>query len=166
MNILVKPKQHLLTVVKIIICSLAIMLSLSAPAKIYKWVDENGKTHYSDKPFDDKSQLVEMKREPTNAEISKAKKRANALIQHQNKVLDMAEEDANQKQIADAKKEKDTAELINNCNAAKTEIRMLGRGFRSYTEDKDGKRHYLSDQEKTESITKLQKQVDQNCRDL
>jgi len=166
MNILIKQKHYLSTIAKLILCSLAIMLSPNSLAKVYKWIDENGKTHYSDKPFDDKSQVVEMKREPTNTEISEAKKRANAFIHHQNKVREIAEEDADQKKIVDAKKEKDTAELVHNCNAAKTEIRMLGRGFRSYTEDKMGKRHYLSDQEKEDKIAALQKQVQRNCNDL
>jgi hypothetical protein len=31
---------------------------LPLPAQVYKWVDENGKTHYSDKPDDEKSKLV------------------------------------------------------------------------------------------------------------
>ncbi|MET1256855.1 DUF4124 domain-containing protein [Aliikangiella maris] len=30
---------------------MAVMLTQNAMAKIYKWVDENGKVHYSDKPF-------------------------------------------------------------------------------------------------------------------
>jgi len=154
------------TINRILLFSLAISLSYSAVAKVYKWVDENGKVHYSDKPFDDKSQEIEMKAEPTDAELSKAKKRANNLIHHQNKVLEMAEEDANKKLIDDAKKEKEKRKLTKLCNSAKTEINLLGRGYRSYTENKDGKRHYLSDQEKTDKIAEIQQHVDKNCRDL
>lgn len=156
----------LATINRMLLVSLLICFSHSTVAKVYRWVDENGKVHYSDKPFDDKSQEVEMKPEPTSAELSKAKNRANNLMQHQNKILEMAEEDANKKLAADAKKEKEKNELFKLCNAAKTEVRMLGRGFRSYTENKDGKRHYLSDQEKIDKIAEIQQQVDKNCRDL
>jgi len=166
MSHLFNSPQNLSTFTKMFLVSLILITSIQVQAKVYKWIDENGKTHYSDKPFDEKSQVIKIKNQPSNPEISKAKKRAASLIDQQNKLVEIAQEDINEKKIADEKKEKTSAGLARICNDAKTEINMLGRGFRSYTEDKNGKRHYLSDKEKIENITALQKKIDLHCKNL
>lgn len=44
-----------------------LVMSNSANAEVYKWTDENGKVHYSDKPFDkDDAKLVELKYSEAN----------------------------------------------------------------------------------------------------
>jgi hypothetical protein len=132
-------------------------------AKVYKWVDENGKVHYSDQPVDGKGQPIKMKREPTPLEIAEAKKRASAIIEHKNRVQDMADEDRKLKIVATRREEKAENKLIENCEKARREIIKLGRGYRVYEEDSDGKRIFKSDQEKNTEISRLEKAIKENC---
>ena len=47
-----------------------LFLPILSQAQVYKWVDENGKVHYSDKPMNKNAVAVELK-EPTNMGIVK-----------------------------------------------------------------------------------------------
>ena len=142
---------------------LANLASFQCIAEVYKWVDENGKIHFSDKPFDEKSKAVKMKRQPTPEEIQQAKQRAARVIQHQRKVSEITSEEAQQEQQARMKREKKSAILNKECKMAQTEIIQLGRGYRSYTVNDKGEKYFLSDQEKNDMIAKMKELVKQHC---
>lgn len=139
------------------------LISLQCIAEVYKWVDENGKVHFSDKPFDEKSKAFKMKRQPTPEEIQQAKQRAAKVIQHQRKVSEINSEEAQEEQKARLKKEKQAARLSDECKVAQREIIQLGRGYRSYTVNDKGEKYYLSDQEKNDTIAKMQELIRLHC---
>lgn len=137
---------------------------LEVNAQVYKWVDENGKVHYSDKPVDKKSEAVKMKRQPTSQEINQAKRRASSLMRHKNKVLDIIEEEENDKQYAQQKSEKEQKERLRTCAYAKDEARTLAKGYRSYTIGDDGEKYFLSDAEKEAMIAKINQFIKKRCQ--
>jgi len=139
-------------------------ISTSSISAVYKWTDENGKVHYSDKPFDEKSKTVKMKRQRTNEEIIQAKERASSLLRHQNKIQEIADEEARDKKRDDQKKAKQQRKLTSLCQQAKREIRILSQGRVTYNTDENGKKHYLSDAEKNQQIAALQQQIKENCQ--
>lgn len=143
------------------------LLSFSAHTKVYKWTDENGKVHYSDKPIDEKSQQIKMKHGPTDAEILRAKQRASSLIQHQNKVQEIANEEARDKLITEEKKEKAHVNTMQACKEAKRLILAYSSGRPIYTRGKDGKKTYkgYTDDQKNQMIAQLQKSIKENCND-
>lgn len=144
--------------------SIHIMHSSATYSQVYKWIDENGKVHFSDKPISHKSKKIEIKDGPSKKQIDQAKARARSIIQHQKKVQDISNEEAeDRKDIAD-KLERKEAKRKKLCQQAEREIRILGRGGVTYTEDKTGKRHYLSDAEKNESIAALQSEMSKHCQ--
>jgi len=143
---------------------LSVIFSQNGVAEVYKWVDENGKVHYSDKPVDKKSEAVKMKKQPSELEMRQARERASSIIRHQQKVSEIVSEEARDKKQALYKKEKDETDLKKACQAAKNEIINLGRGYRSYTTDEKGNRHFLSDQEKNDTIEELKKSIAENCK--
>lgn len=155
---------QIIRLTKIFIFFLVLSLTLEANAKVYKWVDENGKIHYSDKPIDKKSEVVKMKRQPTSQEINQAKKRASTLIRHKNKVLDIIEEEESDKKHALQKSEKEQKKLHRACSQAKDEARRLARGFRSYTIGDDGEKYFLSDAEKEAMIEKINQFTKERCQ--
>lgn len=132
-------------------------------AEVYKWVDENGKIHFSDKPVDQESTEVKMKKQPTAAEILQAKRKASELINHHRKVSDNLEEEATDKQLAQEKEENRQTKRLSDCKDAKMEVRNLSRGYRSFILKENGERYFLSDKEKTEQIAKFEKAIAENC---
>ncbi len=138
-------------------------LFFSAPsfAKVYKWVDENGKTHFSDKPFDEKSEQVKMKREPTKEEIQQAKQRASKVIRHQQKVNEIYSDELETKKQNQQKQAKKAAEL---CKEAKKEMQYMNGKYVNYTTNEKGERYYLTDQEKNDLAAKLKEVIAKNCK--
>ena len=45
---------------KLLLISAFILLSTSVNAKIYKWIDENGSVHFSDKPYSQDAKEVKV----------------------------------------------------------------------------------------------------------
>ena len=157
MNIFLKLVQFFLIFFTLFFVSTKVI------SQVYKWVDENGKIHYSDKPFDEKSKKVEMKSGPTQQQIIEARKTASRIIKHKNKVSEIIEDEASDTRKSKAMLEQQESKRKRECAQAKYEVRMLGRGLRSYTQDKDGNKHFLSDKEKEDRIAKWQEFINQNC---
>lgn len=143
----------------------ALSLCHLVDAKVYKWVDENGKVHFSDRPVDDKSEVVKMESGPSKVRVDEAKRRAKAmknLNENQNeKLWHETEEKAKQEAKLEAGKEE-------NQKACKEARRLVlvysGRGV-IYVTDEDGKRKYLglTDEQKNEKLAKLEKQIREEC---
>lgn len=153
---------------KILLSAVIFLLTLTTQAKVYKWTDENGKVHYSDKPIDKKSEQIKMQRQPTDAEVLRARQRASSLIQHQNKFQSIADEDARDKQLVDQKSENKRVETMKACKEAKRLIMTYSSGRRIFTMDENGKKIYkgYTDDEKNQMIAELQKSVKENCNNL
>jgi len=164
-----KPMQNLNILFKslaiVIITSLSI-LSTDLQSEVYKWVDENGKVHYSDKPFDNKSKKVKIKSTPSKQQVEEAKSAASRLIKHKNKITEIMEEEQEDKRKHELKFEQNESKRKRECRQAKNEIRKLGRGYRSYTTNEKGERYFLSDKEKEDMIAKFSEFMQLNCSGL
>ncbi len=132
-------------------------------SEVYKWTDENGKTHYSDKPIDSKSQKLRMSRQPSNEEVSQAKERARSVVSHQRKVQEIANEEAEDRKQEEYKLDAKEKKRQAFCAKATRQIRLLGRGRATYFENKDGSRKYLSDKDKNKSIAEYQAEMKKRC---
>ncbi len=136
------------------------IFSIPCIAEVYKWVDENGKIHFSDKPFDDKSKAVKMKRQPTPEEIQQAKQRAAKVIQHQRKVNEIYSEETAEQQRVKAKRNKESAKI---CQEAKKEMKYMNGKYVNYTTNDKGERYYLTDDEKNALADKLKAAIAKHC---
>jgi len=115
------------------------MFSQTLLAKIYKRVDENGKTHYSDKPFD--------------GEFTTIKIKDNITPEHR-RVKNQFEseyEEAKQKREQQEKIRK----LNRACSQAQQNLKILQMQVRVFSEKKNGKREYISDKKRKQKIGKL-----------
>lgn len=150
---------------RIFISLITLIFTFTAQAEIYKWVDENGKVHYSDKPFDKNSKKIEVKREPTQAERLEAQKRASKMIRRQNKVHAINEQEARDKKVLAQKEEVNRKQRAQACAEAKRLILVYsGRGA-IYSTDKNGKKTYkgYTDEQKNQKIAQLQQGIKENC---
>jgi hypothetical protein len=123
------------------------MITSAASAGLYKWVDNDGNVHYSQKPPRNQ-QFKRLKAPPSGPENSKPLYNATT----QKKSGNVAEAEA-------AKNEKIRA---TNCKNAKSNLKsyQLARRIR----DKDGKVITLDDNERAKQIEKAKKDINQYCK--
>ena len=145
----------------LIVLLVSISFAPSSHAQVYKWTDKNGKVHYSDKPIGDKTEALKMKRKPSEKEIYQANKRAKSIIHHQQKLQEIARDDASDNKAINDKLEKEESARLAFCKNAQNEIRRSGR--RSYTRNDDGTHSYLSDAEKNKMIDEYKSEMVKRC---
>ena len=138
-------------------------LAPNSNAQVYKWTDKEGKVHYSDKPIDDKSKTLKMERKPNEKEIYQANKRARSIINHQQKLQEIAQDDANDNKIIADKAQIEERKRLAFCQSANRQIRRLGAGRTNYTNNEDGTRNYLSDENKNKMIDDYKSEMVKRC---
>ena len=131
----------------------------SANAKVYKWTDESGKVHYSDKPVDVKSEAIKIKNQPSDTDIKAAKQRASKMIDLHKKRTEIANEEMEDRRNLEAKAENDKLENKKACAEARRLILVYSGRGNVYREQANGKRKYLglTDEQKNEKFDKAEK---------
>ena len=156
------------------ICVMAIaVISLGA---IYKWVDEEGRVHYSDKPTDThKSKEVDIEPAPSPEKIEKAREQAEKLKQraHEKTVADQL---GKEKRLEE--KEKRLAQE-QQCLEARKQLAVLQElHLPAYRDEQgefhakwkydtyQGNREYLDDGMRASAIEQAREKVIANCKNL
>jgi len=133
-------------------------------AKIYKWTDDNGKTHFSDKPIDKNAKIVKERKKLSESYLNESRQQARKLISFQKRMeLSRNEENLSSK-IEKSEKKNKQRKLKALCAEIKRDIRLLGKGRPTYFENEKGKRVFLSDKEKNDSIEKNKAFIRDNCK--
>jgi len=70
---------------KLLFISLMVLLSVSAHAKIYKWIDKNGSVHFSDKPYSAEAKEVQVQGTGISVQKSEAVLRAEKAREEERK---------------------------------------------------------------------------------
>jgi hypothetical protein len=130
-------------------------------ADIYRWVDEHGRTVFSQSPPPSgHADKVKPPPPPPPDEVSAAEARQRSEIQ---RAFDSKED---QKQAAQDKTKKDAAaeQRAKNCATARQNLETLRNlGTRSVRMP-NGQLHNLSEQEKTAKIKEAEEQIAQYCK--
>ncbi len=145
---------------------LALISPLGA-AEISKWVDAQGRVHYSDQP---PPGVAVKKVEPPPPPIPTPKAVKDALKSSQKTVaekeLDYRKRKVDAEENAEkAKKSEAEAKLKqDNCSNAKASLRARQEGVRMFTVNEQGERVYPDDTERAQLIANAQKEVDSWCK--
>jgi vacuolar-type H+-ATPase subunit I/STV1 len=132
---------------------------------IYKWRDEQGRLHISDKPPPEK---YRNKQEQKQIKTTPSQSTQQPLTAQQRLSLQKRQLDAMLRREALARQEKQDsekrkAEKKRQCEyVRKQQLVLQSRGV-VYLEDKSGKRKYLNDEERVQEIEKLQQYLQQHC---
>lgn len=125
---------------RVVLVLLIIFSAASVEAQVYRWVDKDGKVHYSDKkPKDAASEELAIQSQASDPE---AAEKAMAELKAQNQGLDEA--DAQRKHDA-AKQAQAKQQREAQCKAAQSEVQLLTSVNRYYTIDHKGDRVYDDD---------------------
>ena len=146
----------------IIVSTLMLALfSLTAHAEIYKWTDENGKVHFSDKPVGEKAKALDIKVQKSNPSSAKTKderkQRAEGFLRARQEEREEAE-----KKIAEKKRLK--AKKIANCKKFKKEYKKTTEAGALYYKNKDGTRDWLEPKRRNKEEARLKAGIKKWCK--
>lgn len=151
---------------KKILLILLTLASASALAGLNKWVDADGKVHYSDQPPPANVKATVLRSlssatDPAAASSAPAAPKTIAereaeLRKAQQAKQEAADKAAREQAEADARKE--------SCIAARKNLGMLQEGMRMMEIDAQGQRYYLNDEQRQQRIAKAQQDVSTYCQ--
>lgn len=137
----------------------------AAEKEVFRWVDENGTVHYSDRPMDPRAQSTGITFQPTD----QARLRENELRQwEQDQKAEADQRDAEQQQPAEDAMEanrKAQEERIRQleCNAARERFETYTTAPRLYESLPGGERRYLTDDELDAARAQAESDVESWC---
>jgi len=142
----------------IIIITLLNAYSACACAEIYKWVDENGKINYGDKPIVNANEMEVDVTDKGNVKISDKREK------NRQKLLDAYNEDQVRENKEKEKSKKQKKKRQRDCARAQDYKRTYNRARSLYDLDKNGNRVTLTDKEREKSTAQLKKYIEKNCK--
>jgi hypothetical protein len=134
-----------------------------AHAGVYKWIDEDGKVHYTDSPMATQPS-VEMNVDDSatvpvhgkDGQLSREEKRERLLQSMAEDRLEKQEQREKQKAIKRENRKK--------CNRYRDQMRHHERASSLYRLDKNGERVYMSDSDRAKATRRLQAKIKLYCR--
>ena len=127
--------------------------------QIYKWVDENGKVHFGDRP------------KPENQATKVKVKKGNSIsapqgerLRKQQLLLEHFERKRTQKREAEKKQEAKQAKFDAGCRNLRATLTNYENSRGIYIEKPDGTKSYLSDSQRRGEIERLRGMLAEHCR--
>jgi len=133
---------------------LALGLCFTANADMWKWVDENGNVHYSDKPEHESAVGVKLARHSPGSPSA-----SSSIVSQTTTSRDNA---MDRNETADEELERERAEAYY-CKQAKEIYDSYTRAPQLYRTNADGQREYLSGEEAAEVLAKTEAEVAERC---
>lgn len=147
---------------RVVVCCLGVLLALSAQAEVYRWVDANGKVHFSDKaPVQgavEKIDLPEVEEPAPSEDLSDFER-----LQRQKKLVKMLEEERLAKQEQKAQLAKEAEERAQYCTRFKNRLSYIDQYTHFYDEKEDGTREYMSEDQADAYRANLKQQYKEEC---
>ena len=134
--------------------------TLTAFAAMYRWVDKEGKTHYSDLPPTD------VPAKAVDAKPATGSGNPSAIKSYQEKDQEFRKRRIEEQEV----EKKQKTELANtqakqkNCTDAKSRLALLQAGGRIGKTNEKGERAFLSDQDRESETREAEKSVSEWCK--
>ena len=150
----------------VLLSLLTLNLNSIGANKIYKWVDENGKVHYSDNPPAHKmEQADEVKVTPRPGDTpSQPSLSAQQRIKNAQNWMQSTQE---QKKLRQQEKQLEKTEKNNRevkCKNLKAELQTYQRSNVLWDKDKDGKLYAMNEEQRQQTFAELEKTIKKNCQ--
>ena len=138
----------------------AALVSSPATAQIYKWVDEQGVTHYGERPPQGQKANPVTTTPSSGTGSSRTTPQTgqdwrDKDLDFQKRRIQREQQDERDAQAAQAKQRR--------CNAAKDDLRQMESVDRLYDLNEKGERVYLDDAEKKAEIERARQFITRNC---
>ncbi|WP_417532326.1 DUF4124 domain-containing protein [Marinobacter lipolyticus] len=140
--------------------SLLLLSPVVGMAEVYRWVDAEGRTHFSDRPpAQAASQEVKVESPPARVD--------NAARDRQQKVnafLKQRQQERDQQRAADAKAEKQAAKQAELCTRLRARVKHMESVSTFYNLNEQGERVFVSESENTRIRERFRKKVAEACK--
>ena len=139
------------------------LLSLNANAALNKWVDADGKVHYSDTPPPDVTTETVRNiagKSRTDAPAAASSSKSVAEREAGMKKAKQAKDEAAQKQ---AQKDAEAETRKKNCTAARENAQALEQSPRIVTYDANGERSFMDDAARAQRLEDARKAISSSC---
>lgn len=128
-------------------------------AAMYKWVDEEGNTHYSEKPPAGDVEVKTIKPPPkvdSDSAVKAVEERKEEEVKQKEAESKTAEEQA--------KKQQDAALMKQNCETARKNLESITANPRVYSTDEQGNRVRLGEDQRQAKIEAAKKDIAEFCK--
>lgn len=140
-----------------------ILASANAFAEVNKWVDNQGRVHYSDQAPPPEVQAEALRSASQGAASGVAGAGESTYVQQE--AASKRAQQAQQADAAQAAAKQATADAMKaNCEAAQQSLRSLQSGARIMDINASGDRSYLDDAQRQQRIEKVQKDIGNLCK--
>lgn len=130
-----------------------------AQAAMYKWVDENGVTQYSQFPPPSREYQTVVPPPPPAEDPEGAQKRLEELMKRQDESYKARTEAAEKQKQATAEAER----RKQNCSTARANLEKLTTGGNRRLIGPDGVAYYPTEEERQQRIAEARKQIEEFC---
>lgn len=135
------------------------LLSVSANAGVYRWVDENGRTHFGDRPpAESNSEPVEVTPPPPDADNL-----ANERRQRMNEFLDSQQDERQSRQAAKAEADQQAAKEAELCRKLQARLKHMASVSTFYNLNEQGERVYVSEEENDRIRERFRTKIQETC---
>lgn len=146
----------------LLVLTTLLFYAVPASAEMYRWVDAQGKVHYSDQPPTEKSKSSKTLNIPNQpaapaAESSKSWQEKN--LDYKKRQATASETEAKKKKEAEDAKAK-----IENCDKSKKALKALEEGGRINTYDEKGNRSFMDDAQRAKAMDDAKKAISEWCK--
>ncbi|MFL1468190.1 DUF4124 domain-containing protein [Marinobacter sp. DUT-3] len=139
--------------------TLLILSPAVSVAEVYRWVDEDGRTHFGDRPpTQAASQEVKVESAPARVDNS-----ARDRQQKVNAFLEQKQQERDQQRAADAKAEKQAAKRAEQCSKLRARLKYMDSVSTFYNLNEQGERVFVSESENTRIRERFRKKVEETC---
>jgi len=172
-KVLMSKKTREITIMRLIIAMLISgfllmgVSTIATAAYVFKWTDEEGNVHFSDKPVGENVELHQVK---TQKGIKGGESRKEFIESQKNKNgkksgkggNDQAQGQEGSEEQGEMTKEQ-VAQRKKNCERTKKNLKSYEATPRLYREDDKGERVYLDDSQREKAIEKTRKSMEEWC---
>jgi hypothetical protein len=143
---------------------LLLLASANSFADINKWVDDQGRVHYSDQPPPPDARTEALRSGSIAGSASGVAGTGEPTFVQQEAALKRAQQ-AQQADAAKAAAKQETTDALKaNCEAAQENLRSLQSGARMMDINASGERYYLDDSQRQQRINKVQQDISNLCK--
>lgn len=137
--------------------ALCVLLAGGLHAGVYKWVDEQGRVHFGDRPPAEQGEPVDLPASPPPSAPP------SDSVPDRGRLLRMYEQERQDKQRKQAEQATADAERRRECDRTARTLRLYQRVGPLYDTLEDGSRRYLDGAEKDAEMAKLRGLLNKHC---
>lgn len=134
-------------------------LSFASQAAIYKWVDEDGVTQFSQFPPPEQAAERVAPAPPPADDPAAAQER----LQQKLEAFDERRQAGEENRQEEAREKEQLAQRKRNCEAARHNLEIFQRGGRTRIRTESGETTYLSDEQRQERLEAARRAVQEHC---